>query len=721
MKIIRLMIVLVAVFPVAVKAGCIPFFDDNCIGQSSSVKKESADYVETSDEEMEDLADAFASNNIALSEKVVKRLEQNSDLSLDDKILKAWILFKKSRYDEASELFREIGEESNIKLDPYLGPAWIAVKQGRYEDAEELIDKSREKAASFEKFLVSDISGWWALNQGDKASAEKHFLQVKRDLSNERINYTAQLDDWSYTIPDDVENNWEATPFISFGWLHIFSDRWDEAEQSFSKCFEQNQKGALCLDGLARVAMHREQYDKALEYLLDGIKITGGGDHGLNGLLGSVLYYINDPARNESIYKDLSTKYPDELVYKTALGYTYLVNDKYNKAKSSYKKGLRLNSDCYGCRDGLARVHLDQEDYEGALEQVLDGIKILDGKYSSLNGLLDLTLAYINDPARNESIYKDLSTKYPDELVYKTALGYTYLVNDKYNKAKSSYKKGLRLNSDCYGCRDGLARVHLDQEDYEGALEQVLDGIKILDGKYSSLNGLLDLTLAYINDPAMSESTYKKLVIRYPDEPVYLSGLGNTQIVIGKKQEGRENLKQYIKQWPETAGAQDIRYSLAWGLYFDKQNNDALKQLNDYFNHGGLSPNAYRCEAFSLFRLGRYSDAKDKLERLAKEYYLVSLAPLTEKVGVGESDNRLITYNVQSTLGWVNYHLGDMARARSIFSDLMQESPGWVDVIVGLGYVEVADGNMDEAQSQFNKALEIYPDYPDAIYGLGLL
>jgi len=76
---------------------------------------------------------------------------------------------------------------------------------------------------------------------------------------------------------------------------------------------------------------------------------------------------------------------------------------------------------------------------------------------------------------------------------------------------------------------------------------------------------------------------------------------------------------------------------------------------------------------------------------------------------------------VQSTLGWVNYHLGDMARARSIFSDLMQESPGWVDVIVGLGYVEVADGNMDEAQSQFNKALEIYPDYPDAIYGLGLL
>jgi len=618
MKIIRLMIVLVAVFPVAAKAGCIPFFDDNCIGQSSSVKKESADYVETSDEEMEDLADAFASNNIALSEKVVKRLEQNSDLSLDDKILKAWILFKKSRYDEASELFREIGEESNIKLDPYLGPAWIAVKQGRYEDAEELIDKSREKAASFEKFLVSDISGWWALNQGDKASAEKHFLQVKRDLSNERINYTAQLDDWSYTIPDDVENNWEATPFISFGWLHIFSDRWDEAEQSFSKCFEQNQKGALCLDGLARVAMHREQYDKALEYLLDGIKITGGGDHGLNGLLGSVLYYINDPARNESIYKDLSTKYPDELVYKTALGYTYLVNDKYNKAKSSYKKGLRLNSDCYGCRDGLARVHLDQEDYEGALEQVLDGIKILDGKYSSLNGLLDLTLAYINDPA-------------------------------------------------------------------------------------------------------MSESTYKKLVIRYPDEPVYLSGLGNTQIVIGKKQEGRENLKQYIKQWPETAGAQDIRYSLAWGLYFDKQNNDALKQLNDYFNHGGLSPNAYRCEAFSLFRLGRYSDAKDKLERLAKEYYLVSLAPLTEKVGVGESDNRLITYNVQSTLGWVNYHLGDMARARSIFSDLMQESPGWVDVIVGLGYVEVADGNMDEAQSQFNKALEIYPDYPDAIYGLGLL
>jgi len=618
MKIIRLMIVLVAVFPVAVKAGCIPFFDDNCIGQSSSVKKERADYVETSDEEMEDLADAFASNNIALSEKVVKRLEQNSDLSLDDKILKAWILFKKSRYDEASELFREIGEESNIKLDPYLGPAWIAVKQGRYEDAEELIDKSREKAASFEKFLVSDISGWWALNQGDKASAEKHFLQVKRDLSNERINYTAQLDDWSYTIPDDVENNWEATPFISFGWLHIFSDRWDEAEQSFSKCFEQNQKGALCLDGLARVAMHREQYDKALDYVLDGIKITGGGDHGLNGLLGSVLYYINDPARNESIYKDLSTKYPDELVYKTALGYTYLVNDKYNKAKSSYKKGLRLNSDCYGCRDGLARVHLDQEDYEGALEQVLDGIKILDGKYSSLNGLLDLTLAYINDPA-------------------------------------------------------------------------------------------------------MSESTYKKLVIRYPDEPVYLSGLGNTQIVIGKKQEGRENLKQYIKQWPETAGAQDIRYSLAWGLYFDKQNNDALKQLNDYFNHGGLSPNAYRCEAFSLFRLGRYSDAKDKLERLAKEYYLVSLAPLTEKVGVGESDNRLITYNVQSTLGWVNYHLGDMARARSIFSDLMQESPGWVDVIVGLGYVEVADGNMDEAQSQFNKALEIYPDYPDAIYGLGLL
>jgi len=274
------------------------------------------------------------------------------------------------------------------------------------------------------------------------------------------------------------------------------------------------------------------------------------------------------------------------------------------------------------------------------------------------------------------------------------------------------------------GPKNPVVSNYLDKEGYEAALSQILDGIEIIDGKYSDLNVQLDQTLVYINDPEVSESVYKRLVSLYPEEPIYLSGLGNTQILIGKKQDGRDTLMRYIKKWPDTTVSQDVRYGLAWGLYFDGDNEKALQIVTDYFKYGGTSYYAYRCEAFALYRLGRYDKAKWKLEKILSEDHSIASIPITEKLDIGGSDtesSRSIVYNVPSTLGWVNYHLGDMARARSIFSDLIQESPGWVDVIVGLGYVEVASGNMDEAQSQFNKALEIYPDYPDALYGLSIL
>ena len=615
---LSIVVIMAAVAPVIASAACIPFFDESDCGVQKSKVREVVE-ENKNDEEEGNLLDVFVSNNLALSESIVTSIERDGALSLDEKIFKAWILFKKNRYDDALELFEEIGKETNLKLDRYLGPAWVAVKQGRYEDAEEWIKKAKSKAQNHEKFLVSDISGWLALNQGDLVGAKRHFGQVKKDIQSERINYIAQISRSSYVLPDDIKNNWEATPFISMGWWYIFSDDWGNAEKSFSKCYDKNKKGYMCLDGLARVAMNHERYDEALDYIVDGIQITGGGDPGLNGLLGTVLYYISDPEKNEEVYRDLASRYPDELVYRTGLGYTYLVNDKYEKASAAYKKGLRLNSDCYGCRDGLARVHLDQGEYEKALDQALKGIEILEGRYSGLNGLLDLTLSYISDPEK-------------------------------------------------------------------------------------------------------SESTYNGLVLSYPNEPVYLSGLGNTQVLIGKRQEGKDNLARFIVKWEQIPQAQDVRYDLAWLLYFDKQNQESLQILSDYFDYGGVSVDALRVMSFSQFRMNDYENAKKNLEYIADNYYSFSLIPITEQLDVYGSDrSQYVTYNVLSTLGWVNYNLGDMEGARSVFSGLLNKSPDWVDVLVGLGYVEMAEGNKSESEGLFERALDIYPDYPDALYGLSLL
>lgn len=268
-----------------------------------------------------------------------------------------------------------------------------------------------------------------------------------------------------------------------------------------------------------------------------------------------------------------------------------------------------------------------------------------------------------------------------------------------------------------------MVNEYLGQGKYRSALQEVLDGIDSAGGEYSDMNGLLDVTLGYINNPDLSELTYKQLVEKYPGKSVYVLGLGNTQYVIGKKKEGRGALEKYIAQWPEATYAQDIRYQLAWELYFENENERALRIISDYFNYGGTSYHAYRCEAFALFRMGRYEEAVRKMERILGESPSVAIIPITEELAFGsdKQKKRVIVYNVSSTLAWTYYYLGHQDKARALFSTLISSSPEWVDVLIGLGYVKIADGDNKGAELQFNKALEIYPNYPDALYGLSLL
>lgn len=268
-----------------------------------------------------------------------------------------------------------------------------------------------------------------------------------------------------------------------------------------------------------------------------------------------------------------------------------------------------------------------------------------------------------------------------------------------------------------------IVNEYLEQGKYSSALQEVLDGIDMVGGEYSGMNGLLDVTLGYINNPNLSELTYKQLVEKYPKKSVYVLGLGNTQYIIGKKKEGRGSLEKYIAQWPEAPSAQDVRYQLAWELYFENENERALEKISDYIAYGGDSYHAYRCEVFALFRLGRYKEAVQKMERILDESPSVAIFPITEELAFGDDmqRKRIIVYNVSSTLAWTYYYLGYQDKARELFSKLIMSSPEWVDMIIGLGYVKIGDGDNKGAEVQFHKALEIYLNYPDALYGLDLL
>jgi len=168
------------------------------------------------------------------------------------------------------------------------------------------------------------------------------------------------------------------------------------------------------------------------------------------------------------------------------------------------------------------------------------------------------------------------------------------------------------------------------------------------------------------------------------------------------------------------ADAKQGLMNLSWGLYFARDNERALERFNQLHNSGISDSNIDRGRAFTLFRLAKYDEALPLLEKASKKEP-DELLPIDEILPIpGTNQYWTLRYSAGSTIGWIQYHLGNYSKAESQFQTILKDNPFWIDALTGYGYALLKQNKNTDAESAFIKALAISPFYPDAIQGLEL-
>jgi tetratricopeptide (TPR) repeat protein len=223
------------------------------------------------------------------------------------------------RFDEALNLLKDIGSDSSFYDDALVQKAYIYEKRGQLEDALKIMQETTERLPDNE-ILINYLGGLYRKLNRDNEAIETYKAFLRRNPGNEVITYSLGV---AYFTNKDEEkgistmrkileknpNHADALNFIGYSYAEMGKNL-DEAEMLVKKANEISPNRGYIIDSLGWVYYKKGQLDKALEYLLEAVRLTS-----------------DDP----SIMEHLGDVYNDRGDVLKALEY--------------YQKGLELNED----------------------------------------------------------------------------------------------------------------------------------------------------------------------------------------------------------------------------------------------------------------------------------------------------------------------------------------------------------------------------------------
>ena len=323
-------------------------------------------------------------------------------------------------------------------------------------------------------------------------------------------------------------------------------------------------------------------------------------------------------------------------------------------------------------------------------------------------------------------------------------------------KAKLAFEGGLSRDSECFFCRDGLARIALVKGDFKEALSQVLGGIKITRDNHG-LNALLSSVLIAMNDPALGKKTYEDLINRYPKVPAYETGLGYALLAEGNAAGAEAEFRKVLANDPGNASAQAGIGALqilktrmvknGWDAYFKGEYDKALSIFDGKRNEAVAikNPSAEDGRGWTLLALGKPREARDAFRaaiamdpqffysssglaaaesRLLVSYRqawaLLDLERFDEAVAMfgkarGETPAEL-RWLIQDGLGWVSFFRKDYAAAEKIFAEIVAANKDAYLSEMGLGRIALERKDYGAAGKHVSRSLLLNPYQPVASY-----
>jgi tetratricopeptide (TPR) repeat protein len=602
--------------------------------------------------------------------------------SLDDLSILGWSQFMLDDFGAAEQSFRKLEKSWPNDFDVKLGIAWVSIKTGKFDDAGRYLKEAEPLALGWQGFMVEDAKGWLALKKGDYAAAEGHF---KRELG----------------MPSASS---KADPNVGLGWLAFHRGDLTKAKAAFTEGTERDRKCFFCRDGLARIALIKNDGREALKQVLDGIRITADNG-GLNSLLGAALAAIGDPALSVKTYQDMIRQHPKSLAFKAGLGFSLLAAGKPGEAEVEFKNVLKSDPGNSAALAGMGSLQVYKT------EMVKDG----------------WTAYYKND---FEAALKLFDGKLADAARKKNpsaadGRGWTLLALDKPGEAREAFRQAIALDPDFFYSRSGLtvaegqllttyrrawALVDLQRLDEASALFEKARATTPADLQWLIQDGLAWISF-HKKDYEAAEKAFSAILAANPGAYLSQNGLGRVALQRKDFAKAGRLIAQSLQQNPYQILSSYT--SAAQSLIDAGQYKDAREILTLGERIYPYSADIHFLMARARAGLNDDGDAGLSLAR-ASELAPAYIEPKFDNVRIAVNGRQPALLS----LAWGLYYAGSYEEAAKRFQQYSAAGGSAVSGITGLGWAQLARKKLPEAAQAFQAAVQ-KGDKGEANAGLG--
>ncbi len=453
---------------------------------------------------------------------------------------------------------------------------------------------------------------------------------------------------------------------------------------------------------MAQISISQKYYEDATPLLEKALQIAPGRPD-LLSLLGESYFKSDKIDKSISVFKQLIEIQPSVRAYSfLGLSYTYL--GRFNEARESFERGLKLDPHNSFCQFQL-------------------------GYIARMQG----------DSAAAEAIFLKVLRTNPDYPIALLELANIRIEQKQFAQAAELLRKYVHVSSDPATGYYKLAMVEKNMRETSAA-ERDLAQFQTLSKNAPIASHPYDHLFDYLDDRsklAPQMKTQKDLtdlteqLKLHPNQPEVLYALAEAYLKSGNIEEARNTIELFDKSRPGDArtltqsGVLLARYALY---------DDAIQHFLAALQAGPHVDDVSFDLANAYYRKGRYSDALDAALQISPQgrkddSYLVLLGDIYARLGDASRATELyqsaILRNPDNdqnylSLALLDFRKNDISAAKQTLLKGYARIPGSGKLAWGLGLAAALNGDTLEATRLLQRAVDILPEWSGAYSTLGI-
>jgi len=522
----------------------------------------------------------------------------------------------------------------------------------------------------------------------------------------------------------------------NLGQVFLRSGAYPQAELALNRALQQKPDSPETLSLLAQVLADEARPMDALALLVRAHKIAPDNTDVilLMAQISISQHYFEDAI---PLLESGLAIAPQRSDLRAALGESYLMSDRMDKAVEEFKKVIEAEPSARSYAAlGLSYLRLGR--FDEAKQSFLEGLK-LDPHNTSCLFNLGLIAERQGDSAGAEARFQEVLHLNPDFADALLELANLRIASKKFAEAAELLRKYLKVSRSPATGYYKLAMVERSLHEtaaadrdlnlFQTSSKHVSDGEYPNEHLFDYLDNRSKLDPRARNQMDIAEITDQ--LRTHPDQPEGLYLLAEAYLKSGKVDEARSTIAQLDK-----VSSSDYRALTGTGVLLARYHlyDDAIQHFQAALRVNPGSDEVKFDLANVYFRKGLYSEALDAAGQVSE---------------AGRKDDAYL-----ALLGDIYAHLGDTARAAEIFRNAISRNPdndqdylalsllefrennitgakqtllqgqaripGSGKILWGLGIASALEGNTAEAGEQFERAVDMLPEWPGSYSTLGV-